>query len=96
MPHTVDGTAGTCGPLLPGRVVVEIEKYGRICLEVDSSTARCVRTRKSADVTGPAAAIMRLLFGPLPPGAVMPLPAAARPLAAWCPLPLYLPRQDTV
>ena len=83
-------------PLPAGRVTVEIEDYGKICLEVDGIAARCTKTRKAADVSGPAPDIMRLLFGPLPPSAVMSLPATALPLSAWCPLPLYLPRQDTV
>jgi hypothetical protein len=39
---------------------------------------------------------MRLLFGPARPSETVPLPAGARLLEQWCPLPLYWPHQDGV
>ena len=83
-------------PLMDGAVVVEIAGYGRVVLEVRGNTAQCVRTETAPALQMDAFAAMRLLCGPLPPSLVLPLPAAAAPLEQWCPLPLFLGRQDAV
>ena len=83
-------------PLLPGRVVLGIEEYGAVALEVDGDQARCEHTTDAPCLQLPASTAMRLLFGPLPPGEVASLPRAAAVLAQWCPLPLFWPRQDGV
>ena len=83
-------------PLMDGAVVVEIEGYGRVALEVRENAAQCVRTEAAPALQIDGCAAMRLLCGPLPPSLVLPLPAAAAPLEQWCPLPLFLGRQDAV
>ena len=83
-------------PLMDGAVVVEIAGYGRVALEVRGNAAQCVRTEAAPALQMDAFAAMRLLCGPLPPALVSPLPAAAAPLEQWCPLPLFLGRQDAV
>ena len=83
-------------PLIDGAVVVEIAGYGRVVLEVRGNAAQCVRTEAAPALQMDAFAAMRLLCGPLPPALVLPLPAAAAPLEQWCPLPLFLGRQDAV
>jgi hypothetical protein len=83
-------------PLADGRVVVGVAGGGAFRLEVAGERAVCAPTSDPPDVQTDAARLTRLLFGPLPPHLVMPLPSAGRLLSAWCPLPLHLPRQDTV
>ena len=83
-------------PLLDGSVVIEIEEYGRILLEVDGENTRCVRTDDDAALSTDPATAMRLLFGPLPPSTVLTLPVRAALLEQWCPLPLFWCRQDGV
>ena len=82
--------------LTDGAVVVEIADYGRVALEVRGDDAQCVRTEAAPALQMDAFTAMRLLCGPLPPSLVLPLPAAAAPLEQWCPLPLFLGRQDAV
>jgi predicted N-acetyltransferase YhbS len=84
------------GPMLEGSVVVGIAGYGAVRLEVAGGEARCVMTDEQPDVHGDASSVMRLLFGPLAPSFVMPLPAEAALLESWCPLPLNWARQDGV
>ena len=83
-------------PLMDGAVVVEIAGCGRVALEVRDMAAQCVRTEATPALQLDPLAAMRLLCGPLPPSLVVPLPAAAAPLEQWCPLPLFLSRQDAV
>ncbi|MBT4501050.1 MAG: GNAT family N-acetyltransferase [Gemmatimonadetes bacterium] len=84
------------GPLLEGRVVVDIREYGSIALQVEGERTTCERTDDEPTLQCDSLAAMRLLFGPLPPSKVVPLPSAAILLEQWCPLPLYWPRQDGV
>ncbi len=84
------------GPLAEGTVVVGIQGYGRIQLEVDGNQAGSALTDALADVECDAPTALRLLFGPLSPSQVMPLPARAALLESWCPLPLFWARQDGV
>ncbi len=84
------------GPLPAGRVVVGIEGYGPLALEVDGEHTAVKRTEEEPAVKGNAPLMLRLLCGPLPPSQVMALPASAALLEAWCPLPLYWARQDGV
>jgi predicted N-acetyltransferase YhbS len=83
-------------PLVKGTVVLGIEGYGALQLQVDGGAARCIATDAAADLLCDAPTAMRLLFGPLPPTHVLPLPAAAAPLESWCPLPLTWTSQDGV
>jgi predicted N-acetyltransferase YhbS len=81
----------------PGSVVLEVTETGdRLELWVDGAHGGCTTSRRRPAVALPGATLVRLLFGPLPPTAVVPLPADAAALAAWCPLPLGVPRQDQV
>jgi predicted N-acetyltransferase YhbS len=84
------------GPLPAGRVVVGVEGYGQLALEVEGEHARASRTEEEPAVRGAAPLMLRLLCGPLPPSQVAALPAAASLLEAWCPLPLCWARQDGV
>ena len=83
-------------PLMDGAVVVEIVGYGRVALEVRGDDSQCVRTEAAPALQMDTFTAMRLLCGPLSPSLVSPLPAAAAPLEQWCPLPLFLGRQDGV
>lgn len=83
-------------PLPAGRVVVGIEGYGRLALEVEGERTCCARTDEEPAVAGEAPLMLRLLCGPLPPSQVVLLPAGAALLEAWCPLPLFWARQDGV
>ena len=83
-------------PLMDGAVVVEIAGYDRVALEVRGDDAQCVRTEAAPALQMDTFTAMRLLCGPLPPALVVSLPAAAAPLEQWCPLPLFLGRQDAV
>ncbi|MEE2710949.1 MAG: GNAT family N-acetyltransferase [Gemmatimonadota bacterium] len=83
-------------PMPNGTVSVGIEGYGAIQLTVDADRATCTATDARADITCDAPTAKRLLYGPLSPTLVKPLPEQARQLESWCPLPLSLPRQDWV
>lgn len=89
-------TRAAQGPLIDGAVVIEIEGYGKILLEVDGGAARCVCSEGEPALHTDPATAMRLLCGPLPPAAVLALPPAAALLEQWCPLPLFWGRQDGV
>lgn len=83
--------------LAPGRVTLRISDIGRaIRLEATDSAVRVDWTDAPADVSLDAKSAMRVLFGPLPPSAVAPLPPSASLLNAWCPLPLSFPISDHV
>ncbi len=84
------------GPLADGSFVIDIAGCGAIHLQVDGAQARCTATDDAPDLSLSCDAAMRLLFGPLPPALVLPLPSAAAPLESWCPLPLHWPPQDNV
>jgi hypothetical protein len=77
-------------------VIIEIEGYGRLLLEVDGKHIRCARTDAEPSLSPDPATAMRLLLGPLPPSAVLALPVGAALLEQWCPLPLFWGRQDGV
>jgi predicted N-acetyltransferase YhbS len=83
-------------PMADGSVVLAIEGYGAIQLQVSGDEAGCAAADGPPDLRCNAPTAMRLLFGPLAPSQVMPLPANAAPLEPWCPLPLTWPRQDGV
>ncbi len=79
-----------------GHVVIEVAGSGRLALSVKNRAASCEPTKARADLTVPPLTATRLLFGPLRPSLVMPLPARAAILDAWCPLPLAWATQDGV
>ena len=89
-------TRAAQGPLVDGAVIIEIEGYGRLLLEVDGENIRCARTDAKPALSADPTTAMRLLLGPLPPSAVLALPAGAALLEQWCPLPLFWGRQDGV
>jgi hypothetical protein len=84
------------GPMADGAVVVGIKDYGAIRLQADRDEAGCAAADEDPDVSCDAPTAMRLLFGPLPPSLVMPLPEVAAALESWYPLPLTWKRQDGV
>jgi predicted N-acetyltransferase YhbS len=83
-------------PLVAGEVVVAVADGPVLALTVDGATARCTLSDRAPALTLPALTLLRVLFGPLAPDLVHPLPAAAALLRAWCPLPLFLPPLDHV
>ena len=83
-------------PMAEGTTSLKIEGYGTIQLTVDADVAACTASETPGDITCDAPTAMRLLYGPLSPNLVMPLPEQARQLESWCPLPLNLARQDWV
>ncbi|MCC7147473.1 MAG: GNAT family N-acetyltransferase [Phycisphaeraceae bacterium] len=83
--------------LAPGQVVLGIEGQNKpLLLSVQGNQATCQPTDRKPDLTADSPTMTRLLFGPLKPSLVMPLPPQAAVLDQWCPLPLYLGRQDGV
>lgn len=83
-------------PLMPGRVVLAVEDQVRFEMRADGRGATCTLTDAPAALSTDGPTMTRLLFGPLRPSQVMTLPADAAVLDQWCPLPLYLGRQDGV
>ena len=81
---------------MEGVVSVSIEDYGVLEIEVNDNEADCHLVSGTAAIECDSLLAHRLLFGPLKPSEVIELPAAARLLDAWCPLPLYWPTQDRV
>lgn len=81
--------------LLPdGKFILNIKNYGTIELLVDGPEASCRKTTKTPDLSIESLAAHRLLFGPLSP---VQSGLSKNPLLnSWCPLPLFLPRQDEV
>ncbi len=82
-------------PLPDGRLVVGLGDR-RFSLWVSRSQAGCEPTEGASDIEVSPEQLTRILFGPLPPGLVMPLPSGAELLGAWCPLPLWTSAQDRV
>jgi len=75
--------------LPPGRVVIGIEDYGSLVLEVEQSHGRCRRSDEPGATQVDPLTATRLLFGPMPPSAVTRLPDdVSACLAAWLPLPM--------
>ena len=89
-------TRATTAPLLEGKVVVAIEDYGHIALEVSADQITCRASDEEADLHVDAFAAHRLFFGPLSPAAAIDLSPKLAVLEQWCPLPLYWAKQDGV
>jgi predicted N-acetyltransferase YhbS len=87
---------GTMGPLADGIVRLGIGGYGTAEIAVSGGRASCARSSATPSVETDPLTAMRLLFGPLPPSQVLPLPGEVRLLEQWCPLPLSWPQQDGV
>jgi len=83
-------------PLTAGRVLLEIDGYGAICLEVEGDEARCSRSQGGTAWRCDPLTAHRLLFGPMPVGMVTDVPDSAMALHSWGPLPLYWGSQDGV
>lgn len=80
-----------------GRVVLAITGQPRnLELRVTPEGSSCGWTSAAPDLDVDPMTAMRLLFGPLPPTLVAPLPGSAAALEDWCPLPLALPMLDRV
>ncbi len=62
------------------------------------SDTKCVgaESDREAELRCEPTTAMRLLFGPLAPSQVLPLPSKAAVLDAWCPLPLTWTNQDGI
>ncbi len=83
--------------LAAGEVVVQIEGAATVRLSVGAGGAGCEAAEGApADLVCDTHTAMRALFGPLPTSSVCDLPAGARILESWCPLPLSWSRQDGV
>ncbi len=80
--------------LAPGEIIIGIDGYGNLRLAVSAEGTACERTEAAAAVEMSAAVAMRTLFGPHPPWTAGAISGSV--LDGWCPLPLYLPRQDEV
>jgi predicted N-acetyltransferase YhbS len=80
--------------LADGEARIEVSGQGRWRLWVGNGDAGCEPDDGTPEWRGSPSVAMRALFGPLPPAAAA-IPGDS-PLAAWCPLPLYMPRQDEV
>ncbi len=80
--------------LASGEIIVGIEGYGHLRLAASAEGTACERTEAAAAVEMSAAIAMRTLFGPHPPWTAGAISGSV--LDGWCPLPLYLPRQDEV
>lgn len=80
--------------LVDGEFCLEIEGYGRLKMSVNGPDASCTRTHSRVDFSCSSIQATRLLFGPESPA--MNGLANHPMLNAWCPLPLYMPRQDEV
>ncbi|MFW6255455.1 MAG: GNAT family N-acetyltransferase [Candidatus Sumerlaeota bacterium] len=84
------------GPMPDGRVLIGIEDYGTLVLEVSGGKTASEKTDGPADIECDSLTATRLLLGPLPPASVMELPASASLLQHWRPLPAFWPKQDGV
>ncbi len=81
-------------PLDDGVVSLEIENYGVVEIGVEGLHIHCVPDNKGGVMVLDAPRMSRLLFGPHHPQVFMSLPPEAEILKNWCPLPLYIGRQD--
>ena len=80
-----------------GEVILGIDGCDQaLRLRVNADGPGCEYTDEEPGVLAGPLVATRLLFGPLEPASVVPLPARASILNAWCPLPLRLSRQDHV
>lgn len=86
-----------CHSLPEGQVVLDMGESQNLLVAVRCGAGHCEWTRTPADFHIQPHQLKRLLFGPLPPRLVAPLPSSvAALLQAWCPLPMFLPRLDYV
>ena len=85
-------------PLIDGEYVVDIPDEARFVLRVKSGAACCEETALPADLTLDHLSATRLLFGPLPPEAVLPglSGKSGAMLSSLLPLPLSWNGQDRV
>ncbi len=86
---------GRFAPLPDGRAVIDVTE-ARLEIEVSDGATSCTLTDDEPDLVCSALDAHRILFGPEPPSNVVELPAGARLLEAWCPLPLGYVRADGV
>ncbi len=83
--------------MIPGEVVVGIEGHEPIRLHVEPDAAWAQSAPGALpEVSLPATVAARILLGPIRPSAVSAVVRRNLLLEAWCPLPLFLPRQDAV
>ena len=81
-------------PLDDGVISLEIIGYGSVEIGAAESDVYCVPTAESGIIALDGPRMTRFLFGPHSPQTVISLPSRAKVLQNWCPLPLYLGRQD--
>ncbi len=77
-----------------GEVMIGIRDVGTLRMAVNGRRAACDIIDEPAPATYPPMLAQRLLFGPLAPDLVVPLPNSLRVLKDWCPLPLRISDQD--
>jgi predicted N-acetyltransferase YhbS len=83
-------------PRAPGTLVLGLNDRPNLKLSISEGSATCEETDDTPHFTCTEQQGIRLLFGPQPPEAVMPLPAEAAMLKAWCPFPLSWSNVDGV
>lgn len=83
-------------PMPDGRAVIGIKDHGNIEMMVGNGLPSCRPTDEVAECMLDRREASRLLFGPLPPSAVIELPRSLSILQAWLPLPLSWDTLDRV
>lgn len=81
-------------PLEKGSAIIGIQGNGTIRISVNDSGISCTRTIDAPKTVLNPTEFVRILFGPLPPYAILPLPDGLQILNSWCPLPFYVSAQD--
>ncbi|RKD30021.1 GNAT family N-acetyltransferase [Thermohalobacter berrensis] len=81
-------------PLIDGEIIISIEDYGNIKINVKDNNVNCEKTKEEADFRLDTKTLMRMFFGPIKPSLVNKVPKKAQVLESWCPLPLYISMQD--
>lgn len=84
----------TYARMLDARTVLDIEGYGKLCIEMKDGTGKAYLTEEDADISLSAIAATRLLFGL--PSQVLDYPGISPELLANLPLPLFYSRPDFV
>jgi hypothetical protein len=80
-----------------GRLIIGINGYGALNIEVRDNTVACTRSCGAPDFTADAFTASRLIFGHGSQAYVAEMPGAAmQAILAWFPLPLFCPNPDAL